>query len=415
MSERIGERYELRSELARGAMGAVYTGHDSESGDDVALKRLLDPRHAVRFEIEARLLMQFSHPRVVRVRDYLVEDDGSWLVMDLVEGRNLHQLLNDKGEPGLPLDEAVGYVLEAAEALAYVHAQNTVHRDVKPLNLMLCDEGIVLVDFGIARDLLGSGAGTVGIGTPGFMAPELYGEGTLSRRTDVYGLAATFWTLLTGKPPIPGKQVKLKGAPPEVERALAEGLEPDAERRLGSVEAFAELLGGHAAADRGATLSASVEEASAPRNLLEAVVRTAAGMFDAAATSVALAEPDGELVYQAVWGAGADAVLGMRLPRGRGIAGAVLAACEGRAIPDCRADTHFEAQVAERTGYVPYTMLVVPLKRAGRAIGVLSLLDRRDGEPYTADDIERADLFAELAVGILDSDPRLEAAATDPA
>jgi GAF domain-containing protein len=158
-----------------------------------------------------------------------------------------------------------------------------------------------------------------------------------------------------------------------------------------------------------------VEEASLPRNLLEAVVRTAAGVFDAAATSLALAEPDGELVHQAAWGAGASSVLGMRLPRGRGVAGAVLARCEGSAVPDCRADARFEAQVAERTGYVPYTMLVVPLRRAGRAIGVLSLLDRRDGLPYTAEDIRRADLFAELAVGVLDSDPSLGAGATDPA
>jgi len=410
----LAERYELKSEIARGAMGAVHAGVDLQSGDEVAVKRLLDPRHAVRFEIEARLLMRFSHPRVVRVRDYFIDDEASWLVMDLVKGRNLHQVLQDAGEPGLPLDEALGYTIEACEALAYVHAQNTVHRDVKPLNLMLCDDGVVLVDFGIARELA-TDAGTMGIGTPGFMAPETYGEGRLSPRTDVYGLAATLWTLLTGRPPIPGRRVKLNGAPPEVERALAEGLEPDAEQRLGSVEAFAELLGARLAPERGRPLAASVEEAALPRNLLEAVVRTAAGVFDAAATSVALAEPDGTLLYQAVWGAGADAVLGMRLPPGRGIAGAVLAASQGAAIPDCRADSRFEAQVAERTGYVPHTMLVVPLKRAGRAIGVLSLLDRRDGEPYSADDIARADLFAELAVSVMDTDPRLEATPTDPA
>lgn len=108
-------------------------------------------------------------------------------------------------------------------------------------------------------------------------------------------------------------------------------------------------------------------------------------------------------------------MLGMRLPPGRGITGAVLAACEGSAVPDCRADSRFEPQVAERTGYVPHTMLVVPLKRDGRAIGVLSLLDRRDGEPYSADDIARADLFAELAVGVMDSDPRLESGPTQGA
>jgi hypothetical protein len=407
----VDERYEIGDKLASGSMGAVYEGVDRKTGDAVALKRLLDPRHAVRFEIEARLLMRFEHPRVVRVRDYVVDDEGSWLVMDLVKGRNLHQVLRDRGEPGLPLDEAVRHVIEACEALAYVHAQNTVHRDVKPLNLMLCEHGIVLVDFGIARELAADG-GTIGIGTPGFMAPEMWGDGRLSQRTDVYGVAATLWTLLTGKPPVVGRQVKLNGAPPEVERALAQALEPDPDQRLGSVTAFASMLGGHVDAGRGASLSASVKDTSVPRNLLEGVVRTAAGVFEAAATSIALAEPDGELIYQAAWGAGAEEVLGMRLPAGRGIAGAVLEACDGVAVADCRSDERFEAQVAERTGYVPHSMLVVPLRRAGRAVGVLSLLDRRDGERYGAEDIPRADLFAELALQVLDSDPRLEAGPT---
>ena len=408
--DRIGGRYELSSEIARGAMGAVYEAADLETGDRVALKRLLDPRHAIRFEIEARLLMRFDHPRVVSVLDYLVEDSGSWLVMELVSGTDLETVLQERGDPGLQPDEAIRLVLEACEALAYVHDQNTVHRDVKPRNLMLCTEGVVLVDFGIARELEAAGGGTIGIGTPGFMPPELYEDaGRLTRRADVYGIAATLWMLITGRPPIPGKRVRLRGAPANLERALVEGLEPDADLRLGSVEAFAALLGGSADSDRGVSVALSLDDTSVPRNLLEAVVRTAAGVFDAAATSIALAEPDGTLVYQAAWGAGASSVLGMRLEPGRGIAGGVFATIAGSAVADCRTDERFEATVAARTGYVPHTMLVVPLRSGGRAIGVLSLLDRRDGAPYTADDIARAELFAELAVTAMEADPRIGA------
>ena len=92
-------------------------------------------------------------------------------------------------------------------------------------------------------------------------------------------------------------------------------------------------------------------------------MRTAAGMFEAAACSIALTDPkSGELVYEAAWGAGASEVVGMRLPPGVGIAGAVVASGEGVFVPECRKDPRFARQVAAGTGYVPYTMVVAPLR-----------------------------------------------------
>ena len=138
---------------------------------------------------------------------------------------------------------------------------------------------------------------------------------------------------------------------------------------------------------------------------MEAIVRTAAGMFDAAACSIALTDPmSGELVYEAAWGAGAAEVVGLRLAPGVGMAGAVVASGEGAVVPECRRDSRFARQVAAKTGYVPYTMVVAPLVRDGSAIGVISLLDRRDGEPYQQPDVARAALFADLAVVALDLD-----------
>jgi Protein kinase domain/GAF domain len=405
----VGERYEVVVPISSGAMGAVYRAVDREARAAVALKRLLDRRHAARFEIEARLLSHLRHPRVVQVLDYFQDDSGQYLVMELVEGKDLGRVLMELGKPGLPLDDAVEYVRQACEALGYVHEQQIVHRDIKPQNLILGGEGIVLVDFGIARELEDGEEGTVGVGTPRFMAPEVFAGGTVSPRSDVFGLAATLWSLLAGKPPVYADPVRLSklvpGVTSELERAIYAGLEMIPDRRVASVAAFAKALGEPLSLGMGESLALSVEQPPVPRQLMEGIVKTAAGVFEAAASSIALLDRStGELVYQSAWGAGAREIVGVRLGPGVGIAGAVMATGEAQAT-DCRNDPRFAAQIAAGTGYVPYTMLVVPLKRGQEPVGVLSILDRRDGGLYRPDDIDRAELFAELAVTALDLEP----------
>jgi putative methionine-R-sulfoxide reductase with GAF domain len=406
----LAGRYTILNAISAGAMGAVYRAHDSETGNDVALKRLTDSRLAARFDIEARLLSQLRHPRVVRVLDHFDEPTGNYLAMELVEGTDLGVLIKKRGNPGLPLSEALDIARDACEALQYVHEQQIVHRDVKPQNLIDSRGGVVLVDFGVARQLEEEESGTVGIGTPRFMAPEVFAGGTVSPRSDVFGMAATLWTLLTGKPPVYAEPTKLSDicpdVPPGLERTIRAGLEMIPERRVASISAFAKALGAPLQPARGRSLALSVEQPDAPRTMMEAVVRTAAGVFDAAASSIALTDATtGELVYQSAWGAGAREIVGVRLPPGTGISGAVVASGEGQAVRDCRSDPRFAAQIAAGTGYVPHTMLVVPLLRAGKAIGALSLLDRRDGGFYGSSDMERATMFAELAVTALDVQP----------
>ena len=398
MAALLAERWEVVAPLGDGAMGSVARGRDTVSGRAVAIKRLLDVRHAARFEIEARLLMRLQHPRVVRLLDAFSAGPERYLVMALVEGEDLRARLVAHGGGGLPADEAVAWIVEVCEALEYVHDAHVIHRDVKPSNVVVGPAGAVLVDFGVARDLGDAGLATQAIGTPLYMAPELAAGGAPSPRSDVYGAAATLHALLTGRPPQYGAVGEaLPDVPGPVTDALHAGLALDPARRPPSAAAFARLLGAAPAAERGRSLAASVGAPQRPRAVLEAVARAAAGIFDAAAASIALERPGGGLRFEAAWGAGADEIVGVELEPGTGIAGSVAVVGRPLAIADCRADPRFQAAVAAGTGYVPHTLLAVPLRAGERVIGVLELLDRRSGEPYRDADAHGAEHLATIA------------------
>ena len=385
--------YVIEAPISIGGMGAVHRARRLSDGIEVAIKQPLEEDNAVRFRIEARLLERLSHPRVVRVIDHFADDDGDFLVMELVRGRSLDAVLEESCP--LPVAEAVEHVRQACEALAYVHEQQLVHRDVKPANLIPADGGIVLVDFGIAREQT-TGDATRALGTPRFAAPEVLAGTSATPRSDVYGLAATLWTLIAGTPPTFLKRARLPVAGPTVEAALHAGLEPDPQLRLPSAEAFAHALGA-GIAERGEPLVLSVERPSVAPAVLETVVRTAATMFGAAATSIAFRDGD-ELVYESTWGAGADEIVGVRLAPGEGIAAHVAASGRAEAVPNCREDPRWAREIAEGVGYIPHTMLVLPLGPPERPIGVLQILDRLDGGPYGPADIERGRAFAELTL-----------------
>src|SRR6476469_928193 len=286
------EGYVIEAPLSAGAMGAVYRARRTEDNVPVAIKRLLDTRHIARFEIEARLLSTLKHPSVVNVVDYFTHPTGVYLVMDMVEGSDLGVLLKDRGNPGLPVDDAIEYARQACEALQYVHDQQIVHRDVKPANLIDAgDAGVVVVDFGVARQIGEEeqvDAGTVGIGTPRYMAPEVFAGGTVSARSDVFSLAATLWTLIAGKPPVYGEPTKLAdtvpGVSPGLEQCLRGGLELLPERRTSSCAAFAHALGRPLAEQRGESLvETAVDRTDVDAAILSAIVKTSAGVFEAAA------------------------------------------------------------------------------------------------------------------------------------
>lgn len=398
----VGDRYELGDPIGAGAMGTVHRGRDAQTGEEVAIKRVADVRHARRLEIEARVLARLRHPRVVRYLDHAVDDRGVYLVMALVDGEDLSVTIRAAGPSGLGVDAATELTAQAGEALHYLHGEHTIHRDVKPENLLLARDGIVLVDFGIARED-DAGTGTLAIGSPGFMAPESL-TGEASPRTDVYGLAATLWAMLHGRPPRVGEKARTlrpaRDLPEQLAGALDDALDPDPARRTATIGAFLEAIGRRRQGAGGKPLTRVAATAATDASGLAAFTRAAAAVLDAAAVSVAFTEPDGTLRYDAAWGAGADDVVGMRLAPGAGLAGAVVAGGRALRVEDCRADRRFSARSADLTGYVPHTMLLVPVARGDTVVGVVSALDRRDGAPFDPDDERRAAALAELAASL---------------
>ena len=399
-------RYEILAPIGQGSSGSVHRARDAETGVVVAVKRMAYAGTPERFELEARLLASLDHPGVVAILDHFAEPAGTYnMVMNLVEGGDLAGVLWERGAPGLHPEEVVGWAGDACAAVQYLHDQQVVHGDVKPGNLVRGRERVVLVDFGLATQLRAGGDGSDGrvrAGTPRFMAPEVFAGDPVSPRADVFGLAASVWNLLAGTPPAYGEERTIPGVGDELAAALRAGLAVRPAERLGSARELAEALGAPEASARGRSLAHSVEHPRLAGALGEAIARAAAGIFGAAASSLALVDPGTqELVYAASWGAGAEEVAGMRLPAGTGIAGAVVAAGEGEAVPSCRTDPRFAARVATGSGYVPHTMLVAPLREGATTVGVLSVLDRRDGRPYGPADLARGQLFADVAAAAL--------------
>jgi WD40 repeat protein/tRNA A-37 threonylcarbamoyl transferase component Bud32 len=204
--------YDLLETVARGGMGVVFKARHRQLDRVVALKMILagqlaDEQHIQRFRAEAQAAAKLDHPGIVPVYEVGEQQGLHYFTMTFVEGKSLAQRLRDGP---LPAKEAARLVRDLAAAVAYAHEHGIVHRDLKPANVLIDAQGQPkLTDFGLAKQTQGASAMTGTdqvLGTPSYMAPEQAqgGAATVGTASDVYGLGALLFALLTGRPPFQG-------------------------------------------------------------------------------------------------------------------------------------------------------------------------------------------------------------------
>lgn len=244
----VPDDFEVLRPLGRGAAGVVLAARRRADGRPVALKLLAEPvapgspEHE-RFLREGRLAAGLRSPHVVEVLDAQVTPAGAALiVMELVEGPSLEAVLRARG--ALPVPEALRVAAHVAAALAVTAAAGIVHRDVKPANVLLAPGGAAkLTDFGVARSLTPGGRSLTrtgqGLGTMAYMAPEqVWDAKRVDPRADLYGLGATLYHMLAGRPPFDPRSVE------DLERTLAAPPPPLAAARPDCPPAVADLVHG---------------------------------------------------------------------------------------------------------------------------------------------------------------------------
>jgi serine/threonine-protein kinase len=273
----VAGKYRVERVLGVGGMGAVASAVHVDLGQRVAIKVMLpelakSAEFTARFLREARAAASVQSERVAKVFDVGKADDGTlYMIMELLEGVDLHKLQKDRGDV-LPIEEAAGYVLEACEAIAAAHALGIVHRDLKPSNLFLAQRPgappiVKVLDFGISKSLdPGDDAGPTltttesVLGSPYYMSPEqIRSPKKVDRRTDIFSLGLILYKLLTGnlpfesdsvgehlvmatvEPPMP-LRLRRPDAPVELEAVVLRCLEKDPNRRYADVGQLAAAL-----------------------------------------------------------------------------------------------------------------------------------------------------------------------------
>jgi serine/threonine-protein kinase len=202
-------RYEIQRRLGRGGMGTVYVAHDPVLGRMVAIKLFLSdidlPDASERFTREARSAAALNHANIVTIYDFGEYDSRPYIAMEYVQGETLAEIIKRKAT--ISLADKLRWIEELCSAAAYAHRIGVVHRDIKPLNLMVDRSGrLKVLDFGIAKmlGLFGSSATTL-VGTPGYMAPEQILGGTIDHRADLFSIGVVSYELLSYTEAFPGE------------------------------------------------------------------------------------------------------------------------------------------------------------------------------------------------------------------
>jgi eukaryotic-like serine/threonine-protein kinase len=208
MIQKIG-KYQILSELGKGATSAVYLGMDPFANRKVAVKVverevLGDKEHGKRFRklflTEASLAGKLSHPHIAAIFDAVADEEGSYIVMEYVEGGTLEQ--HTKHDNLLPVNKIVEIIFKCCKALDYAHRHGVIHRDIKPANILRAkDTDIKISDFGAALTTAAETTQVSGIGSPAYMSPEQVQEQQLTHQTDIFSLGVVMYQLLTGSLP----------------------------------------------------------------------------------------------------------------------------------------------------------------------------------------------------------------------
>jgi tetratricopeptide (TPR) repeat protein/tRNA A-37 threonylcarbamoyl transferase component Bud32 len=210
IGEILGNRYKIIREIGSGGMAWVYLAEDLIEGVRVAAKVLYpqfseDISYIQRFNREAKLAINLSEPHIVRVLDYGATRDIHYLIMEYIEGRDLLEILEERGP--LPYQEVLNIASQVARALDHANQQGVVHRDIKPQNLMVTADGVVKVcDFGIARAVtLPSLTHSGFVGSPYYISPEQAMGEHVDVRSDIYSLGVVMYQILSGRLPFDAK------------------------------------------------------------------------------------------------------------------------------------------------------------------------------------------------------------------
>jgi serine/threonine-protein kinase len=265
----LGERYTIERELGRGGMATVFLARDRVHERAVAIKVLREEVTAAigaeRFQREIEIAGRLVHPSIVSLSDCGHAGDALYYVMPYVHGETLRARLDRERQ--LPVADAVAITCELADALDHAHANDVIHRDIKPDNILLRGDHPYLADFGVARAVVIAAADSitvtgVSVGTPGYMSPEqASGDKRVDGRADQYALACVLYEMLAGQPPFTGpnpQAVVAKHAlapvpslhtirpevPEGVERAMMRALEKSADERYPTAADFARALHG---------------------------------------------------------------------------------------------------------------------------------------------------------------------------
>ena len=256
-------KYKVTQRLGRGSMGTVYRAVDETLHRDVAIKvlntELTDPDALRRFKAEAVAIARLNHPGIAKIFELFQHGDQWLMAIEFVQGETLEQLVGRSGP--VPVDQSVGLVMQALDALDHAHRMSVVHRDLKPANLMVAGSRLKVTDFGIARVAGSEHLTSAGLrmGTPGYMAPEqVMGEET-DARADIFAMACVLYYLVSARLPFEGEtplaqaQARMSNnatplrshrpdLPMWLDAALARALEREPARRFQTAIEFRDVL-----------------------------------------------------------------------------------------------------------------------------------------------------------------------------